>query len=234
MFNEMTKDRFKGEKIMGRNIRVTGKGKFSLKPDTICLAIEAEGVYPDYETTIKESADRTIALRKSLEKSGLSGKELKTKHFSIQSEYESYRDKNDDYKRRFVGYKFEHHTEIKFPNDNKQLGRTLYELSHCPVEVEFTIYYTVSNPGYVKNELLKKAVEDSKKKAEILAEAAGVKLGEIEHIDYSWGELQILSHPIDKLMAQPMLLESEASYDIDIEADDIDVNDTVTIEWSIR
>ena len=71
---------------MGRNIRVTGKGKLSVKPDTICLAIEAEGVFPDYEKTIKESADQTKVLRKLLEKSGLSGKDLKTKHFSIQAE----------------------------------------------------------------------------------------------------------------------------------------------------
>lgn len=219
---------------MERNIRVSGKGKLSVRPDTICLVIEAEGVFPDYEKTIKESADQTKVLRESLEKSGLSGKELKTKHFSIQAEYESYRDKNDDYKRRFVGYKFEHHTEIKFPNDNEQLGRTLYELSHCPVEVEFSICYTVSNPEDVRNELLRKAVKDSKVKAEILAEFAGVNLGEIKRIDYSWGELQIVSHPIDKFMAEPMLLESRASYDIDIEADDIDVDDTVTIEWEIK
>ena len=218
---------------MGRTMRVTGKGKLSVKPDTICLAIEAEGVFPDYEKTIKESADQTKVLRESLEKSGLSGKELKTKHFSIQAEYESYRDKHDDYKRRFVGYKFAHHTEIRFPNDNKQLGRTLYELSQCPVEVEFTISYTVSNPEDVKNELLKKAVEDSKTKAEILAKSAGVNLGEIERIDYSWGELQIVSRPIDNFMGQPMLLEAEASYDIDIEADAIDVDDTVTIEWEL-
>lgn len=219
---------------MKRNIRVSGKGKLSVRPDTICLAIEAEGVFPDYEKTIKESADQTKVLRKSLEKSGLSGKELKTKHFSIQSEYESYRDKNDNYKRRFVGYKFEHHTEIKFPNDNEQLGRTLYELSHCPVEVEFSICYTVSNPEDVRNELLRKAVKDSKVKAEILAESAGVNLGEIKRIDYSWGELQIVSHPIDKFMAKPMLLEPRASYDIDIEANNIDVDDTVTIEWEIK
>ena len=55
---------------MGRNIRVTGKGKLSVKPDTICLAIKAEGVFPDYEKTIKESADQTRVLRKSMENQG--------------------------------------------------------------------------------------------------------------------------------------------------------------------
>lgn len=219
---------------MGRTIKVTGKGSLSVKPDTICLAIEAEGVYSEYEKAIQESADQTKVLKESLEKSGLSGKDLKTKHFSIQSEYESYRDKNDDYQRRFIGYKFTHHTEIKFPNDNRQLGRTLYALSHCPVEVEFTIHYIVSHPEGVKNELLKKAVADSRAKAEILAESAGVKLGEIERIDYSWGELQIVSNPIEGFMTKSLLATPDESYDIDIEADDIDVDDTVTIEWTIE
>lgn len=218
---------------MDKNIRVTGKGKLSVKPDTICLAIEAEDGYLDYEKTIEESAKQTKLLRESLEKSGLSGKDLKTKHFSIQAAYESYRDENDDYKSRFIGYKFKHHTEIRFPNDNDQLGRTLYELSKCSVDVEFNIYYTVSNLEEVKNELLKKAVEDSKRKAEILAKSARVNLGEIKRIDYSWGELEIFSHPIDDFMARPMFSESKASYDIDIEADDIDVDDTVTIEWEL-
>lgn len=218
---------------MDKNIRVTGKGKLSVKPDTICLAIEAEDGYLDYEKTIEESAKQTKVLRESLEKSGLSGKDLKTKHFSIQAAYESYRDENDDYKSRFVGYKFKHNTEIRFPNDNDQLGRTLYELSKCPVEVEFNIYYTVSDLEEVKNELLKKAVEDSKRKAKILAKSAGVNLGEIKRIDYSWGELEIFSHPIDDFMVRPMFSESKESYDIDIEADDIDVDDTVTIEWEL-
>ena len=218
---------------MGRTIRVTGKGNLSVKPDTMCLAIEASGVYSDYAKTIKKSAHQTKLLRKALEKSGLSGTDLKTTHFSIHSEYERYLDENDNYKSRFVGYKFEHETEIKFPNDNQQLGRTLYELSRCPVEVEFTIRYTVSNPEDVKNELLKKAVEDSRAKAKILAESAGVVLGEIERIDYSWGELQVVSHPL-KFMAESCAPPAGRSYDIDIEADDIDVGDTVTIEWGLK
>ena len=102
------------------------------------------------------------------------------------------------------------------------------------MEVEFTIHYTISHPEDVKNELLKKAVADSRAKAEILAESAGVKLGEIERIDYSWGELQIVSQPVEGFMTKSLLAKPDESYDIDIEADDIDVDDTVTIEWRIE
>ena len=51
---------------MGRTMRVTGKGKLSVKPDTICLTIEVQGVFPDYEKTIKESADWTKEVTEDL------------------------------------------------------------------------------------------------------------------------------------------------------------------------
>lgn len=219
---------------MGRNIRVTGRGKLSVKPDAICLRIEAEGVYPDYEETIQESTKQTKILRETLEKSGLSGKDLKTLRFSIQTEYERYRDHHDDYKRRSIGYRFKHRAEIRFANDKQQLGRTLYELSHCPVKAEISIHHTVFDPEGVKNELLRKAVSDSREKAKILSEAAGVSLGEIQHIEYAWGEVEIISHPMKKFEMEYKLSETSESYDVDIEAADIDVDDTVTIEWEIR
>ena len=65
--------------------------------------------------------------------------------------------------------------------------------------------------------------------------AAGVSLGEIKSIDYSWGEIKIFSKPLDFGSCDMLLAEAEPkAYDIDIEADDIDVQDTVTIVWEIR
>ena len=60
-------------------------------------------------------------------------------------------------------------------------------LAHCPVSPEFSIEYTVSNPEAAKNKLLGEAVKDSMSKAGVLAAAAGVTLGDIVNIDYSWG-----------------------------------------------
>lgn len=215
-----------------RTIRVTGNGSVSVKPDTTSLKITFEGAYKDYEETVKQSAEKTKILREAIEKSGLHGEDLKTKDFSINSEYESYRDHNDDYKKRFIGYKFHHRTEIQFPTDNKILGRILYELSVCSVKVEFSIGYTVKDKDAVKKEVIKRAVENSKEKAEILATAAGVKLGEVQSIDYSWGEIEIRTSPVDMFEVKSCKMES--SYDIDIEPDDIDVADTVTILWEIK
>ena len=215
---------------MERTIRVKGKGKISVKPDTIKIMVKAEGLCWNYDETIEQSTQDTRILRDALKNAGLDPKNLKTTYFSIDSEYESYRDKNDDYKEKFVGYEYEHRTYIEFENDNKILGKVLYELAHCDVKVKFDINYTVKDKEKVKNDLLEKAVEDSTTKAKVLAKASGVKLKEILNIDYSWGEIDIYSSPMDDWM----VCEAKSSYDIDIEADDIDVQDTVTITWTIE
>lgn len=215
---------------MERTIRVKGKGKISVKPDTIKITIKAEGLRWNYDETIEQSTQDTRILRDALKNAGLDPKNLKTTHFSIDSKYKSYHDKNNDYKEKFVGYEYEHRTYIKFENDNKILGKVLYELAHCDVKVKFDINYTVKDKERVKNDLLEKAVEDSTTKAKVLAKASGVKLKEILSIDYSWGEIEIYSETMNDLM----LCEAASKYDIDIEADDIDVQDTVTITWTIE
>ncbi|OFK83337.1 hypothetical protein HMPREF2801_04275 [Peptoniphilus sp. HMSC062D09] len=217
---------------MMKTIRVTGMGSVSVKPDTTSLRITFGGIYKDYEETVRQSAEKTKILREAIEKSGLPGEALKTKDFSIESEYESYRDYNNDYKKRFLGYKFYHRTQIQFPKDNKMLGRVLYELSLCSVKVEFSIDYTVKDKDAVKKEVIKRAVENSREKAEIMAIAAGVSLGEVQSIDYSWGEIDIRTSPVDKLEVRKSYA-LEPSYDIDIEPDDIDLADTVTMVWEI-
>ena len=215
---------------MERTIRVKGKGKISVKPDTIKIAITAESSYWNYDETIEQSARCTRILRDAMQNAGLDPKNLKTSYFLINTKYESYRDENGDYKEKFAGYEYHHLTYIQFDNDNKILGKVLYELAHCDVEVNFDIKYTVKDKEKVKNDLLEKAVEDATTKANVLAKASGVKLKEILNIDYTWGEVKISSEPkIDWMMSK-----EESSYDIDIEAEDIDVQDTVTITWTIE
>ena len=98
--------------------------------------------------------------------------------------------------------------------------------------------YTVSDPEAAKNELLGKAVTDAKEKVSVLTQAAGVTLKDIQSIDYSWGEIDFEYRPINRMLmadecpAAPMVAEG-ASYDMDIEPDDIEVSDTVTVLWEI-
>ncbi len=221
---------------MDRTIRVTGKGKVSVSPDTIRIDITAESTFPEYEETVGKSAEHTGQLRETVAGAGLDPKDLKTLSFEINASYENYTDKHNNWKKKFVGYKYIHRMYIEFPNDNKLLGKVLYELSKCPVEVEFQIGYTVKDTEAVKNQLLEYAVADASAKAGTIAKAAGVELGEIASIDYSWSEMRLFTRPIGEKMSVSFdgLYDcNDAGFDIDIEADDIEAEDTVTIVWQI-
>lgn len=220
---------------MDRTMKITGKGKISVKPDRIRLNMTMEESYKEYEVTLSQSSDTTKILKELFVSLGFKKDDLKTRNFDIDTKYESYKAKDQSWKKRLIGYTYTHHMLIEFDADNKKLGEILYALAHSVITPEISIEYTVSDPEKHKDELLKNAIEDSKHKAEVLANAANVKLGDIVTIDYSWGEINFVSEPIQNFaFASAEQTRDSTGYDIDIEADDIDVTDTVTVIWSIK
>ena len=197
-----------------RTIRVTGKGRIKVKPDMTRITLSLEGIYPEYGETLRRSSQL---------------------NFSVDTEYESYKDKGA-YKQRFVGYKFCHLMKVEFESDNDRLGKVLYALANCDVKPEFRLSYTVKDPEAAKNELLGRAVADAREKASVLTQAASVTLKELRSIDYSWGQINFEIQPMNRmLMAEDCCAAPSAgpSYDLDIEPDDIEVSDTVTVIWEI-
>ena len=216
-----------------RTIRVTGKGQIRLKPDTTRITLTMEGMDPDYSETLRRSSESTEQVRDLLMPFGFKRSDLKTLNFSVDTEYEGYRE-DDVYKQRFIGYRYRHQMKVEFDSDNDRLGRTLYALARCPAKPEFCLSYTVKDPEATKNELLGKAVADAREKALVLTRAAGVELKDIQSIDYSWGQIDFEIQPMNDMRypLAPKAIEEE-SYDLDIEPDDMEASDTVTVIWEI-
>lgn len=220
---------------MDKTIKITGKGKVSVKPDIIRLNMTMEESYKEYEATLRQSSETTKILKELFVSLGFKNDDLKTRSFDINTKYESYKAKDQSWKKRLIGYTYTLHMLIEFDADNKKLGEILYALAHSVITPEISIEYTVSDPEKHKDKLLKNAIEDSKHKAEVLANAADVKLGDIVSIDYSWGEINFVSEPIQNFaFTSAEKTTGSPGYDIDIEADDIDVTDTVTVIWNIK
>ena len=221
---------------MERTIRVTGRGKINVKPDTIELNIFVSKVYPEYAEAMEASAEMTEVLKAAAERAGFDPRDLKTTGFSINMNYEGVYDEKGNWKNKFAGYRYDHNLALRFDADNVKLGKMLWELSDCGADAEISINHTVKDPEPVRNELLAKAVKDSRTKAEVLAAASGVSLGDIISVDYSWGEMQIYNRTVDNLTfgSNSKISMTEESFDMDIEADDIHIRDTVTVIWEIR
>ena len=214
-------------------IRVTGRGRLKVHPDRTRITLTLEGVLEQYEEAMAESAKAAEEIRGLLCGLGFEKTDLKTTDWSVDTEYRSYK-YGGEYRQKLVGYRYEHDMKVEFDSDNVRLGKILYALAHSPRHPEFRISYTVKDPESVKNRLLGKAVEDAREKGQILAGAAGVTLGKIRQIDYSWGEMRFETSPMDKMVMADCCVEGpDKSYALDIEPDDIDTSDTVTVIWEI-
>ena len=208
-----------------RTIRIKGRGEISVKPDTIRLNIELEGLKKDYESAMKLWAKQTRIVQETLKPLGFGPEDLKTLSFNIDTSYS----RTKDGQRIFEGYEFTQEMKLELPLDNRLLGKVLYALADCSADPVIHISFTAKDKGGVKNQLLEKAVEDAKEKAALLSHAAGVALGSILSIDYSWSEINIES----RSYIEDGCIGSSPSLDVDFSPEDIDLSDTVTVVWEI-
>lgn len=217
-----------------RAIRITGKGRLRIKPDTTRITLTLEGTFPEYEEALRRSSEDTAAIRDLIEDFGFQRTDLKTLRFDVDTAYESYEDRGT-YKERFAGYRYRHEMKVEFSSDNDRLGKILFALAHCSANPEFRISYTVKDPEGAKNELLGKAIEDAKAKSAVLTQAAGIRLKDIQSIDYSWGQISFEAEPMyqAKSLASRSICVEEGPR-MDIEPDDIVVSDNVTVVWEIE
>lgn len=218
---------------MGRSIRVTGKGVLKLKPDMIQLMIDLSGTDPDYEQIMTLSATQTNALKEGIAALGFDKSNVKTLSFGIDPRYENYQDEHNNWQRRFVDYRFQHRLKLEMDADNALLGKVLSAIAATKLQPELDIVHTVRDTESAKNRLLGNAVADATEKAKILTQAAGLTLGSIITIDYSWGELEITERCMNVPVAKCMAAADSAAPAMDIDPDDIEVTDTVTMEWNI-
>ena len=218
-----------------RTIKVTGKGKVSIAPDTMSLGISLAGTEPEYLKAMEKSAADTRALQNALASLGFAETDLKTNSFSIDADYEGYQE-DGVWKQRFKGYRYFHNMKLEFPSDSERLGRILYTFGKSGADPECHIAFTVADKESAKELLLACAVKDAEAKAKVLAGAAGVTLGDLQSIDYSWDELNFYTRPMESpLMAKSMTANEaeEDRFDLAVNPDDVQLSETVTLVWEI-
>jgi uncharacterized protein YggE len=212
-----------------RTITVRGAGQVSARPDLIIIEINLSTTRPNYAATLEHAAAEIEAMRSALVKVGHEAKALKTTDFKIETNYTRYL-QNDEWKQRFAGYTCAHDLRLEFALDMAMLDKTLGAIASGKASPHFEISFSVQDPSAVKEQLLKSAVSNAAQKAQILAQAAGVKLGPIKQIDYSWAELRFSSET-DFVVGSA---NAPRGLGMEIEPDEIKASDNVTIVWLIE
>ena len=217
-----------------KTIRITGRGQIRVTPDKTRIMIALNDVCEEYAQALEKASKERATLQEVLRGFGFADSDLKTLNFNVDPEYEGYQE-DGIWKQKFKGYRYYHQLKLEFASDNDKLGKVLYAMAASGLTPEFSIGFFASDPEAVRNELLADAVADAKAKAEALTAAAGVTLGEIQSIDYAKADLNLAVNTMRMpMMAKGAMIEEACdSYDMDVQPDDIELTDTVTILWEI-
>ena len=215
---------------MSRRIKVTGRAKVSCPPDKITVSLTLEAADRDYQKTLDIAAEKLEKVQRAAAAAGFEKKELKTSSFNVTNEYEYVQTETGGSKRKFIGYKCSHRLGIEFDMDMERLGKTLAALSQCEANSEFHISCGVKDTDSLKKQLLAQAVRDAAEKAEILAQAADVKLKEIASITCGDIDDNIVS---PTTFNQPVAA-SLRSMTLDMTPEDIETEVSVNVEWDIE
>jgi uncharacterized protein YggE len=215
-----------------RTIIVTGVGSVSEKPDMIRVSIEQKTQAKKYAETMEKASEELEEMRKAVAAAGLDPAELKTGDFGIETRYErrKKRGTKDEYERYLVGYECWHNLAIEFPNDMERLGKVLSALAACEANPEFSTRFFIKDGEALKNRLLENAVTNAVTRANVMAKAAGVKLGELLTINYSWSRVDVYSETKFAPGVQCLAMAASPS----IEPENVEASDNVTIVWAIE
>lgn len=215
---------------MPKTITVKGIGKATEQPDAVVLSMTIESSDSDYDRAMDKAAQGIEQLTAAVMNAGFEKKSLVTSSFNVRADYDNFRDGNA-YKSVFRGYAVTHGFKLTFDLDMQALSRVLTAISESPVNPQLSIYFTVKDTAAVSEEMLRSAAEDARRKAEILCNASGVRLGELISIDYSWGELNVRSDTRCDCFAEGAALKMPRA--IDIEPQAIETSETAAFVWEI-
>lgn len=226
-------DRMELTKLTDRTLTVRGTGRLSVKPDLVVVNFNLIKKDKDYSAAMRESAKLQEELRAALEALGFKRTALTTSSFNVNTEYESVRGRDGVFHQVFSGYVCYHRMRLEFPFDTDRLSEVLSAISDCVADPELDVQFTVKDKEPLVEQLLKNACENALSRAKLLAGCCGVTLRELVTVDYSFANRDFVSPTNFVGGAKRNMVMAEAAMEMDIEAQNIDVSESVTFVWRI-
>jgi hypothetical protein len=214
---------------MDRTLIITGKGQVSAKPDIVYIRFPINVQDVNYAKAVKGVDIIVASVRNCVIANGLDKNELKTSDFRVNT-LTKRNDKTKEYE--FSTFEAHHDLVLQLPFETELINAMINDIVKLEGNIEFKISFGVKDPTIYKQQLIENAIADAKKSATIIAHASDIKLKEIININYSFSEIIFrsdLNYNYDNC-----LMESNDNMMPDLNPDDIDVNESITITWRIE
>ncbi len=163
-----------GEAALQNAIHVSGEGRVSAEPDMAQINVGVETRSVTAQRAVTQNAADMNRVMGALAELGIDEEDIQTTDFSIRPEVDFREDRGS----RVVGYVVTNSVRVKI-RDVEQAGDVLDAVTAAGANQIFGITFTVEDPRPIQEQARTLAVEAARDKAEALADAAGVRLGEL-------------------------------------------------------
>ena len=216
-----------------KTITVKGTGRVSAAVDTVELSLHVSEKHKDYEKALNGASAKVDALEQALEQAGFPAEDFHAAGFHVHTEYEGVRDRNGEYRNVFAGYVCSYDQKLRFDFDTQLLSKALNAVAESKAQPELNVTFTVGQPDRLQRELLENAAAHARSRAEILCKASGVRLGELQKIEYDFGHLDLRSDTVMDMGGAPMVATAKRSVAVNFRPEDINLQDSAVFVWEI-
>ena len=157
-------------------ITVSGTGETRISADTAVISLGVNARDKDVLKAQQEANEKIAAIRKALTEHGVKEEDINTDFMNIYALYDYSSDQE-----QLAAYNANSTLAIRV-TDMESTGTLIDAAFEAGANTLNGISFSASDTEAAKAEAMEKAVEDAKKKAEILAEASGLKITGIENI----------------------------------------------------
>jgi len=209
-------------------IAVTGEGTVSAAPDMAIISLGVNTLRPTVAEAREAAAAALQGMIDSMKAQGVDEKDMQTSNLSIYPEYDYNNSTNQQILRGFRV----NNTLVAKLHDIDQTGDIVDgAVAAGGDETAITsISFTIDDPESLRAEARQKAVEDARKRADTLAAASGVSVGE----PISINETSYSAPPIPYAERAALDGASQADTGTPIETGELDVMVSVTVTWAIE
>ena len=206
---------------------LSGEGKASATPD---LAVLSSGVVAEGKTAREALDANTAAMTKliaSLKATGIEDRDIATSGFTVQPRYiYSQRSDGTQGPPRITGYEVRNTVTVKVRDLTKLGGVLDTAVTEGSNQID-GLTFDIAKKDELLKEARKKALADARAKADLYAEAAGVKLGRLRELSEQTGS----GYPPPRPLA--MRMEAKAAADVPVEAGEQEISVNIIATWEI-
>ncbi|GHD15036.1 SIMPL domain-containing protein [Tianweitania populi] len=162
-------------------IVVTGEGEATARPDLAMLSLSVMREAKTAREALDANSSAMAAVISAMKAEGIADADLQTSSLSIEPRYVYPTEENKETETRLVGYQVTNSLGVRVRQIDK-VGALLDKAVSLGVNQGGQINFDSADTTKVFAEARKRAVQDAMERAKTLAEAAGIKLGQVMEI----------------------------------------------------